>query len=87
MADHKSLVGVIYDEQGLHIRRIVVDAVDLTKHVGPGEKLATGLRAQGHDYERAREIVRRATGREPPSMQDSTSQDQRADQLIRVLGR
>ena len=68
MTDHTGLVGVIYDTHSLAIRRIVIDAQDLNLHVGPDESLATAPRAMGHSVDRAFEIMRQATGREPPPM-------------------
>lgn len=66
MVDHRNLVGVIFDTATLAVRRIVIDAPNLNLHVGPGETLATGPRTLGHSLERARQIVRARTGREPP---------------------
>lgn len=82
MADHKNLVGVIYDKATLAVRRIVVDASDLTQHVGPDEALATGLRIHGHSLAQAFEIVRRATGREPLPLAEA----HRLDALKRSMG-
>lgn len=75
MADHRNLVGVIYDTHSLAIRRIVIDAPNLNAHVRPGESLATAPRAQGHSLDRAYEIVRLKTGRHPPAMRDVHAAD------------
>lgn len=87
MADHKHLVGVVYDKQALYIRRIVLDAQDLQMHLGPGEALATGLRVHGHSLARAYEIVRTATGREPPPMDEAHAREHPADTAMRVAAR
>lgn len=75
MADHRNLVGVIYDTHTLAIRRIIIDAQDLNAHLGPDESLASAARAQGHSLDRAYEIVRLKTGRQPPAMRDVHAAD------------
>jgi hypothetical protein len=82
MAEHNHLVGVIYDRHTLAIKRIVIDARNLFQHVGPDEELATDLRMHGHSLERAFEIVRLATGREPLPMHEA----HRNDELKRSMG-
>jgi hypothetical protein len=75
MTDHTNLVGVFYDAKSLAIRRIVVDARDLNTHLRPDEVLATDLRLFGHSFDRAVEIVRGATGREPPPLSEVHQED------------
>lgn len=82
MADHRRLVGVIYEPHTLAIRRIVIDAPNLDIHIGRGEALATGPRHEGYSLERAFEIVRRATGRQPISIKEA----HRLDAIERNMG-
>lgn len=82
MTDHRRLVGVIYEPHTLAIRRIVIDALDLDRHVGRGEVLATGPIHEGHSLEQAFKIVRRATGREPLPMKEV----HRLDAIERNMG-
>lgn len=80
----KTLVGVVYDTHTLAIRRIIIphDDSHLPRHLGPGESMATSLRMFGHSLDRAYEIVRQKTGRQPPDMADVHA----ADQVARSLG-
>lgn len=63
----KNLVGVIYDKKTLAVRRIILPDADhqLVLHVGKDEALATGPRHEGYTLQKAKDIVRRKTGREP----------------------
>lgn len=82
MADHKRLVGVIYEPHTLAIRRIIIDAPNLDIHIGRGEALATGPRHEGHTLDQAFKIVERATGRKPISMAEA----HRLDAIERNMG-
>lgn len=66
MSDHSDLVGVIYETETLALWRIVIDSPDLNVHLLPGSSLATAPKALGYSLDRAYEIIRLATGREPP---------------------
>lgn len=65
-----TLVGVVFDKVTLQILRVIIphDDGDLARriHVGPKEDIAISTIVLGTSDDRAREMVRQKTGREPP---------------------